>query len=183
MPRCTWCAMKPVARGSTVSSPRAIAASNSALVPDVMRMTATSRIMAASCDLWLAPVYAASDAERAMQRVAVGLELGRRSGEDDPALLEDDGVVGVGEHGVRVAVDDQRRDAAGANRRDRPPDLGDDERCEPFGRLVEDQQQRIGEQRAADREHLLLAARELLAAVVEPLGEARKRRQDALERP
>ena len=66
---------------------------------------------------------------------------------------------------------------------DGAPDLGDDERRQPFGRLVEDQQQRIGQQRAADREHLLLAARELLAAVAEPLGQAREGGEHALERP
>ncbi len=66
---------------------------------------------------------------------------------------------------------------------DRPPDLRDDERREAFGRLVEDQQARVGHQRAADREHLLLAARELLAAVAEPLGQAREGREHAVERP
>ena len=37
-------------------------------------------------------------------------------------------------------------------------DLLDDHRREPFGRLVHDQKPRIAEQRAPDREHLLLAA-------------------------
>ena len=36
-----------------------------------------------------------------------------------------------------------------------------DERRQALGRLVEDQQLRIGHQRAADRQHLLLAAGEL----------------------
>ena len=40
------------------------------------------------------------------------------------------------------------------------PDLGADQRRQAFGRLVEDQQPRIGHQRAADRQHLLLAAGE-----------------------
>src|SRR5205814_1035789 len=39
------------------------------------------------------------------------------------------------------------------------------------------------EQRPADRQHLLLAARELVAAMPEPRAEARKARKHALERP
>ena len=45
-------------------------------------------------------------------------------------------------------------------------DLRDDHRREALGRLVHHQQARIGEQRARDREHLLLAAGELPAAIV-----------------
>ena len=43
------------------------------------------------------------------------------------------------------------------------PDLGADQRRQPFGRLVEDEQARVGHQRAADGQHLLLAARERAA--------------------
>ena len=38
------------------------------------------------------------------------------------------------------------------------PDFVADQRRQAFGRLVEDEQPRIGHQRAADRQHLLLAA-------------------------
>ena len=62
-------------------------------------------------------------------------------------------------------------------------DLGDDDRREPLGRLVHDQELRIGEQRAGDREHLLLAAGELAAAIVLALGQPRKGLVDALDRP
>ena len=59
----------------------------------------------------------------------------------------------------------------------------DDHRGEPFGRLVHDKKTRIAEERPGDREHLLLAARQLAAAVVAPLGEAGKGRIDALDCP
>ena len=54
------------------------------------------------------------------------------------------------------------------------PDLRPDERREAFGRLVEDQHARVGQQRARDREHLLLAAGELVAAIAQALAEPRK---------
>ena len=87
------------------------------------------------------------------------------------------------EHGAVVAVDDQGADAGRADVADHAPDLGDDQRRETFGRFVEDQQARVRHQRAANREHLLLAARQLLAAVLEPLREARKRCEHAIEGP
>ncbi len=59
----------------------------------------------------------------------------------------------------------------------------DDHRRQSLGRLVHHQQARIAEQRARDRQHLLLAARKLAAAVVAALGEAREGRVDALDRP
>ena len=59
----------------------------------------------------------------------------------------------------------------------------DDRGREPLGGLVHDQQQRVREQRAADREHLLLAARELRAAVLLALGEPREQAVDRVDRP
>ena len=62
-------------------------------------------------------------------------------------------------------------------------DLGDDDGRKPLGRLVHDQELRIGEQRAGDRQHLLLAAGELAAAMILALGQSRKGLVDALDRP
>ena len=53
----------------------------------------------------------------------------------------------------------------------------------PFGRLVEDKQPRIGHQRAADRQHLLFAAGELVAHAGVALGKPRKQGIDRIERP
>ena len=47
--------------------------------------------------------------------------------------------------------------------------------------FVEHQQLRAAHQRAPNRQHLLLAARQGAAALVQPLLEARKQRRDALE--
>ena len=62
-------------------------------------------------------------------------------------------------------------------------DLLDDDRRQPLGRLVEQQQPRAGAQDAADRQHLLLAAREL-GALAAPSRSLRfgKQLEDALER-
>jgi hypothetical protein len=95
---------------------------------------------------------------------------------------------GLGEGGsyrgdAPVAVDDQRGDAGGADRGDHAPDLGDDQRCQAFGGFVQDHQPRVGHQRAADGEHLLLAAGQLLAAMLQPLRQARERGQHALVGP
>ena len=59
----------------------------------------------------------------------------------------------------------------------------DDRRREPLGGLVHDQQLRVRQERAADREHLLLAAGELRAAVLLALGEAREELVDRGRRP
>ena len=56
-------------------------------------------------------------------------------------------------------------------------------RRQPFGRLVHDQQVGIRHQRPRDRQHLLLAAAQLVAAIVPPLGEPREHREDLLEIP
>ena len=52
--------------------------------------------------------------------------------------------------------------------------LLDDDRREPLERLIQQQEPRVGHQGARDGEHLLLAARELVALVRAPLGEARE---------
>ena len=61
-------------------------------------------------------------------------------------------------------------------------DLGDDDRRQSLGRLVHDQKLRIGQKRARDRQHLLLAAGELTAAMVLAFGQARECLVDALDR-
>ena len=54
---------------------------------------------------------------------------------------------------------------------------------ETLRRLVHDQDLRVRNQRPADREHLLLATRELCTAVSLALAESRKEVVDALTRP
>src|SRR5215469_7401856 len=59
----------------------------------------------------------------------------------------------------------------------------DDDGREPFERLVHQEERGIAHQGAADGEHLLLAAGELIAAVAPPLGEPWEEVVDARERP
>ena len=58
-----------------------------------------------------------------------------------------------------------------------------DQRRQPLGGLVQDQQLGVGHQGAADRQHLLLAARDLVAEVAAALGKPRQEGVDALQRP
>ena len=51
----------------------------------------------------------------------------------------------------------------------------------PKGRLVKQQEARPRQQRATDRQHLLLAARERAAALVDALLQARKQREHLLD--
>ena len=57
----------------------------------------------------------------------------------------------------------------------------DDQRRQAQRRLVEQEQARAAHQRARDRQHLLLAAGERAAALVDALLEARKQREHAFE--
>ena len=63
------------------------------------------------------------------------------------------------------------------------PDLFADQRREAFGGLVEDHEVRVGHQRASDREHLLLAAGELVAHVAGALGQAREQAEYLFDSP
>ena len=79
------------------------------------------------------------------------------------------------ERELRVLLDDDHGHAALREQiADHVHQFLHDDRREPLHRLVQQQQARIDHQRAADREHLLLAARQLVAEVAAPLGETRK---------
>ena len=84
---------------------------------------------------------------------------------------------------IEMLVDQQDRLTFALEPREAGPDLGADQRRQAFGRLIENEQLRIGHQRAADREHLLLAAGELVAHVGAPLGKAREEFVDARQGP
>jgi hypothetical protein len=91
----------------------------------------------------------------------------------DAAGLEHDDAIGM-DHG-RQAVRDDDRGAAALDRFQRRLDIGLGAAVERAGRLVEDQDRRVLDQGARDRDALLLAARELQAALadagVEAVGE------------
>ncbi len=99
------------------------------------------------------------------------------------SLLDDGMAVGELRQRADMLVDDEDRLALGLEPREAFPDLGAHQRREPLRRLVEDEQLRIGHQRAADRQHLLLAAGELIAHVALALGKLRKEIEHARKRP
>ena len=91
--------------------------------------------------------------------------------------------VGDREREVDVLLRDEDRLALVAQ----APDAVDEQvahlRREPLRRLVHEQQARVRHQRAADREHLLLAARQGRGGLARPLGEPREQLEDALDAP
>ncbi len=91
--------------------------------------------------------------------------------------------VGDADQRADILVDHQNGEAAFLEPRQAAPDFGADQRRQAFGRLVENQQPRIGHQRAADRQHLLLAAGQLIAHAVGAFGEPRKQLVDPRKRP
>ena len=68
-------------------------------------------------------------------------------------------------------------------RRDHAQELLDDQRRQAFQRLVEKQKTRIEHQRAADGEHLLLAAGELRAEIAATLAQTREQLEHARRGP
>ena len=82
--------------------------------------------------------------------------------------------VGDRDQRLDILVDHQDRLAGLLQPRQALPDFLPDQRRQTFGRLVENEQPRIGHQRAADRQHLLLAAGQQIAHLVGAFREARK---------
>src|SRR5438876_6388965 len=102
----------------------------------------------------------------------------------DAAAVEDHRVVRDAERYLGVLLDeDQRQGSVGEQSSEYSKESFNDERGEALERLVHQQQRGIAHQRAADGEHLLLAAGDLVALVGAPLCEAREQVVDALERP
>ena len=124
------------------------------------------------------------DAQQALLQVAIG---GEARGVDDAvdAAVDHDG--DVPRHRRRhadILLDHEHRHVAVvAKAHQHLLDLGDDHRRQSLGRLVHDQEMRIGQKRARDRQHLLLAAGELTAAMVLAFGQPREGLVDALDRP
>ena len=77
----------------------------------------------------------------------------------------------------------QRQPAVLHHPPDRDRQLLDEDRREPLHRLVEQQHPRVQRQRATDRQHLLLAAGQLVAVVAAALLQARKQLEHARRVP
>src|SRR6266705_4575133 len=118
------------------------------------------------------------------QPLRIGKQIRARTAVGDAAAVEHERALRDSECHFRVLLDqhDRKRVLVDQALQGLEQDLDDDGR-EPFERLVHEQQGRIAHQRAPDREHLLFAARDLVAPVPAPLGELRKEIVDACQRP
>ena len=102
----------------------------------------------------------------------------------DRSALQYHNAVGQPQNLLRVLLDDDGADAARTcNRAQRFQQFLDNDGRQPLGRLVQQQHFRVRGQRPADRQHLLLAAGELVAEIAPPLLQARKHLVDPLHRP
>src|SRR4051794_41653015 len=99
----------------------------------------------------------------------------------DAAALDRDRLLREGERHLGVLLDQDDGDTLQARQRRRK--LLDDDRREPLERLVEKQQRRIGHERAAHGEHLLLATGELVSPVRAALLQAWKKAVDLPKAP
>src|SRR5437879_4751832 len=105
-----------------------------------------------------------SYAEVAALDVALRGELRRSAREDDRALIHDEDALPDPRGEPKVLLDEEERESGRAHLREYFADLLHELRCETLRRLVEEKHRRISHERARDGEHLLLAARELVAA-------------------
>ena len=111
-------------------------------------------------------------------RLPAGRQLGERALHDDAAVIDDRDRVADLLHLVEQVRGEQHRAAFRDEAADHAPELVDAGRVEPVGRLVQDQQLRVGEESARDAQALTHPERVGGDAIVRPLGEA-----DAFERP
>src|SRR5207302_11502475 len=112
-----------------------------------------------------------SVAEVAAADGVVGPELVARAGEDDAARLEHVAGLGGLQREVRVLLHHADGQALPlVQLADNAEQLGDEHGREPERRLVEEQEPRAVDERAGEREHLLLAAAERPGLLPPPLG-------------
>src|SRR5271165_2933384 len=115
-----------------------------------------------------------------MQLVHPSSELGVGEGVDDFSVLHEEEAIGKSRGEAEVLFDQEDGEAVALELGDGAADLLDDDRSQALGRLVEHEKARAGAQDPGDRQHLLLAARELAAAARKPLAQVGEERIDAL---
>ena len=122
--------------------------------------------------------------QQPLLQLAVGGELGGGHRARDAAVHHHVDGVGDLDRDAEVLLDEQHRDLAlGGERFEHGRNLLHDDRREALGRLVHHQQLRVEEQRARNREHLLLAARELSPAISSSFQKTGENLVDALHGP
>src|SRR5207237_6461767 len=82
---------------------------------------------------------------------------------------------------MEILLDQQYREPLRLELGDGSADRLNDDRGEPLGGFIEQQQPRAGAQYAPDRQHLLLTAGKLGALAGEPFLQIREQREDLLE--
>src|SRR3954447_26587725 len=127
------------------------------------------------------PAVALVLAEVGLAHLLVLAQRPCRVGERDPARLEDVAARGDVEGHQRVLLDEEDRRALLVDLHDDLEDPLDEDRRETHRWLVEEEQLRPGHERAAHRDHLLLAAGERPRALRAPLEQPREELVDALE--
>ena len=109
--------------------------------------------------------------------------LARLAGKDAASGVENDGVVGDIERQLPVLLDQHDGLALILEPLDGAADVGHDQGRQPFRRFVEQQHARVSHQRAADCEHLLLAAGKRAGKLRVALLEPREQAKDTLNVP
>src|SRR5262249_3152928 len=121
--------------------------------------------------------------EPATLRFPIGPQRLRRSRKDDPPVAHDVDPIAYVERNRHLLLDQEDGNPAApdlAHHVDKPTD---DERCKTLGRLIYQDYCGIAEQRAADREHLLLTARERTCVSVPSLFQRGKELIHLLDTP
>src|SRR5436190_11784731 len=112
-------------------------------------------------DVAVAALPLAAEAQVELADVRVLPEFIGGAGKDDPAVLEHVRVIGDIECNRGVLLNEQdRHPEIASNLLQEPDELLDDQRRQPLGQLVDQQQTRRAGQRGADRKHLPLTSRE-----------------------
>src|SRR5215510_8207687 len=101
----------------------------------------------------------------------------------DPALAHEIDVIGDAEREGQILLDDEDRRTTGLELPDDASELSDQERRQPLGRLVHQEDVGIADQRAPAGQHLLLAARELVATIAQTLTQPGKEVERPREAP
>ena len=89
--------------------------------------------------------------------------------------------VGDGGGELKVLLDQEYGKAPRLEHSDGLADLLNNDRREPFGRLIQQEQPRSSAQDARNRQHLLFATRQFGALAFQPLAQIGKQREDAVD--
>jgi hypothetical protein len=125
----------------------------------------------------------AGHAQQRLDRGGVGTNHRRRGGEDQPTVIEHGDPVGHLDRVRELLFDEEDTQPGRSQSADEVAKPGRQVGGEPFARLVEQQHPGPGEDRPGDREHLLFAAGELVAAVPQSLAQPGQQLQDLWHRP